>query len=82
MNLDRAKAAQIVLADDCVKEAFAQIEADIMAEWKASKNPEAREAFWHDMGAIMRLRSKLKSFADDQKVAEARDKKQRNPNGT
>ncbi len=73
MNLDRAQAAQRVLSDECVKEAFDHIEADILAQWRESRTPEAREAFWHDMGALMRLKAKLKSFAGDALKAKAKE---------
>lgn len=75
MSLDRAHAAQRLLADDAVKEAFAQIEADIMKAWLSEKTPEARDQFWHDISAVHRLRAKLKGFADELVMAKHKEAK-------
>jgi hypothetical protein len=72
MNLDRARRIAALLDDQDVREAFETIERDILAEWRSAIDAEKREACWHDMGALMRLRARLKGFAGDLRKAEPR----------
>ena len=69
MNLDRARRVAALLDDQDVREAFETIERDILAEWRGAIDAGKRETCWHDMGALMRLRARLKSFAGDLRKA-------------
>ena len=69
MNLDRAKRVAALLDDQDVREAFETIERDILAEWRGAIDAGKREECWHDMGALMRLRARLKGFAGDLRKA-------------
>ena len=69
MNLDRARRVAALLDDQDVREAFERIERDILAEWRGALDAEKREECWHDMGALMRLRARLKGFAGDLRKA-------------
>jgi hypothetical protein len=70
VNLDRARRVATLLDDRDLREAFETIERDILAEWRGAIDAEKREACWHDMGALMRLRARLKGFAGDLRRAE------------
>jgi hypothetical protein len=74
MNLDRARRVAALLDDQDVREAFETIERDILrdilSEWRGAIDAAKREECWHDMGALMRLRARLKGFAGDARKAE------------
>ena len=65
MNLERAQRVAALLDNQDVREAFETIERDILSEWRGAIDGAKREACWHDMGALMRLRARLKGFAGD-----------------
>jgi hypothetical protein len=72
VNLDRARRVAALLDDQDLREAFETIERDILAEWRGAIDAEKREACWHDMGALMRLRARLKGFVGDLRKVELR----------
>lgn len=59
----RGIASRILVDDPNVKDAFEQIEADIVAQWGRSWWPIKQKRLWHDLQAVRRLRQTLASFA-------------------
>lgn len=77
MDIDqRAERAQRLLGDELLKEAFALIEADTIAEWKSTSFREAdkREKLWMQVKAIDVLKSKLQQAVTDGQLAKANRK--------
>ena len=69
MNVERAQRVAALLDSQDVREAFETIERDILSEWRGAIDGAKREECWHDMGALMRLRARLKGFAGDARKA-------------
>jgi len=69
MNVGRAQRVAALLDSQDVREAFETIERDILSEWRGAIDGAKREECWHDMGALMRLRARLKGFAGDARKA-------------
>jgi len=59
----RGIATRILIDDPNVKEAFDQIEADVMAQWGRTVWWPKQRRLWHDLQAVRRLRQTLASFA-------------------
>jgi len=69
VNVERAQRVAALLDSQDVREAFETIERDILSEWRGAIDGAKREECWHDMGALMRLRARLKGFAGDARKA-------------
>lgn len=59
----RAIAVRELLNDQNVKDAFASIEADLMAEWKRTFDTTERENLWRAVSVMERLKTWLQSAA-------------------
>ena len=59
----RAIAIKALLDDPTVKEAFASIEADIIAEWKKTFDPCERDNLWQALNVMGRLQTWMISGA-------------------
>ena len=59
----RGIAAQLLIEDDTVKDAFDQIEADLRKQWEACWLPRKRDRLWTELRTIRALRKNLASFA-------------------
>ncbi len=72
MNLDRAIRAQALLDSEDLSLALQDIEQAAISRWRSATDSAARESEWHFVKAIESLRGKLKSYASDKKIAEAK----------
>ncbi len=72
MNLDRANRAQALLNSEDLALALNDIEQAAISRWRAATDSAARESEWHFVRAIEALRGRLKSYASDKKLAEAK----------
>ena len=70
----RAVAVRALLDDRNVRDAFAAIEADIVAEWKAAQTPEERQNLWLAVRNLERLQTWLRSAASHDLAALRRQK--------
>ena len=59
----RAVAVRALLDDSNVREAFAAIEADLVAEWKRTFDAHERDNLWRAVNIIERLQAWLRSAA-------------------
>ena len=59
----RAVAVKALLDDPNVRDAFAAIEADLVAEWKRSFDAQERDNLWRAVSVIERLQAWLRSAA-------------------
>ena len=55
--------AKALLDSDDVKDALAEIEADITAEWKRSVWPWRQRQKWNELRGLERLKARLTSWA-------------------
>lgn len=69
----RAAHAERLMNDEVLKEAFAAVVNEMVAEWVSSPIDAAdkRESYYRNIVAVDRVRGKLKSFMDDGKLAAA-----------
>lgn len=67
---DDALGALELLKSETFKKALAQVEADILSEWKNSRvyAHVKREKLWMQLTAIEAVRRKLQSFIDSAKL--------------
>ena len=70
----RAVAVRALLDDRNVKDAFAAIEADLVAEWKAAQTAEERQNLWLAVRNLERLQTWLRSAASHDLTALRRQK--------
>ena len=70
----RAVAVRTLLDDANVKDAFASIEADLVAEWKAAQAPDERHNLWLAVKNLERLQTWLRSAASHDLTALRRQK--------
>ena len=70
----RAVAVRALLDDANVRDAFAAIEADLVAEWKAAQAPEERQNLWLAVKNVERLQTWLRSAASHDLTALRRQK--------
>jgi hypothetical protein len=70
----RAVAVRALLEDANVRDAFASIEADLVAEWKAAQTPEERHNLWLAVKNLERLQTWLRSAASHDLTALRRQK--------
>jgi hypothetical protein len=59
----RAATVRALLEDANVREAFAAIEADLVAEWKRAQTGDERDNLWRAVNLMERLRAWLQSAA-------------------
>ena len=59
----RAVAVRALMDDRNVRDAFASVEADLVAEWKMAQNPEERQNLWLAVRNLERLQTWLRSAA-------------------
>ena len=59
----RAVAVRALMDDQNIQDAFASIEADLQAEWRACRIPQERENLWHALNVMERLQAWLRSAA-------------------
>lgn len=66
----RAKRAEMLLADELIKEALDVLERDCVTAWTATglAGAEQREQAWLMMKSAQRFRGYLQAIADDGKV--------------
>ncbi len=69
--LDRASKAEGLLNNDLLKEAFADIEAELIKRWRSEQDPQARDALWQAMQINEQIQSILKRHVQSGKVAKA-----------
>lgn len=72
MNLERANRAQALLNSEDLMLALAEIEQAAVSRWRSATDSAARENEWHFVRAIETLRGRMKSYASDKKIAEAK----------
>ena len=70
----RAAAVKALLDDPHVRDAFAAIEADLVAEWKRSFDARERDNLWRAVNILERLQAWLRSAASHDLVALRRQK--------
>ena len=70
----RAAAVRALLDDPNVKQAFAAIEADLVAEWKRTFDAHERDNLWRAVNIAERLQAWLRSAASHDLVALRRQK--------
>ena len=70
----RAVAVKALLDDPNVRDAFAAIEADLVAEWKRSFEAQERDNLWRAVNLLERLQAWLRSAASHDLVALRRQK--------
>jgi hypothetical protein len=70
----RAVAVKALLEDPNVREAFAAIEADLVAEWKRSFEARERDNLWRAVNVMERLQAWLRSAASHDLAALRRQK--------
>lgn len=68
-RLARAIAVKALLDDPNVKDAFAEIEADLFTEWRNCHDAQERENLWRAMNIIDRLKGWMASAASHEMVA-------------
>lgn len=56
--------ARILTNSEEAQQAFADIEADIIAEWQKALWPRTRDAKWNELNGLRRLRSRLATYAN------------------
>jgi hypothetical protein len=59
----RGIAAQLLIDDVTVKDAFDQIEADLRKSWESCWLPRKRDRLWVELRTIRQFRKNLASFA-------------------
>ena len=70
----RAVAVKALLDDPNVRDAFAAIEADLVAEWKRCFDADERDNLWRAVNIIERLQAWLRSAASHDLTALRRQK--------
>ena len=70
----RAAVVRALLDDLNVKDAFAAIEADLVAEWKRSFDAQERDNLWRAVNTMERLQAWLRSAASHDLTALRRQK--------
>jgi len=72
-----AEGASALLDDPVLQMAFEDLEKEAYADFRISRPNEAekREAIYYDLRAIVRIRDKLKSYVDNQKLVDRRNDK-------
>lgn len=75
MDLERARRVQNLLNEKDVQDAFDDMEASVIAAWKAAKTDAEQKEQWHACQAIAKLRSRLKNYASDLSMASRGDGK-------
>ena len=70
----RAVAVKALLDDPNVRDAFAAIEADLVAEWKRSFDAQERDNLWRAVNVMERLQAWLRSAASHDLAALKRRK--------
>jgi hypothetical protein len=70
-EIRRAEHARALLDDDVLKAAFAEIEAEYLANWAASpvRDAAGREAIWMMVRTLRKVRGHLDAFVDGGKAA-------------
>ena len=69
----RGRRARELLEDGLLAETFAALEADSITGWKQTQPYgalEMREAFYHDVRALERLKGRLSRYVADGRLAE------------
>lgn len=59
----RAIAARALMDDATLQQGWAEIEADIRAQWEACWLPRKRDRLWTELRHLKALRQRLASFA-------------------
>ena len=69
---DDALGALELLKSETFKKAFAQVESDIMSDWKNTtvNEDEKREKLWMQLTALEAVRAKLQSMISNAKLRE------------
>jgi hypothetical protein len=70
----RAMAVKALLDDQNVRDAFAAIEADLVAEWKRCFDAQERDNLWRAVSTLERLQAWLRSAASHDLAALKRQK--------
>lgn len=70
----RAVAVRALLDDRNVRDAFASIEADLVAEWKGAQTADERQNLWLAVRNLERLQTWLRSAASHDLTALRRQK--------
>lgn len=55
---------KLLIESDDVKQALADIEADIIGEWRKCLLTRSRERKWNELQGLQRLRDRLSSYAN------------------
>lgn len=59
----RGIAAKMLIEDEIIRNAFDDMEADIIGEWRRSVWPWRQRMKWNELRAVERLRQRLASYA-------------------
>lgn len=59
----RGIAAKLLVEDETVKAAFADLEAEIVSEWRRTVWPWRQRMKWNELRGVERLRQRLASYA-------------------
>lgn len=70
----RAIAVKALLEDPNIKDAFAQIESDLIAEWRKTFDANERENLWRAVNVMDRLKTWMLSAASHDLTALRRTK--------
>ena len=73
-EMARGERAQAILEDPLVREAFAALEAECLAEWRhaPARDVEGRERLWLTLKLVERLQRHFESLVADGKLASER----------
>jgi hypothetical protein len=59
----RGIAAEVLLNDDTIKAAWAELENDLRSQWESCWLPRKRDRIWSQLNHVRALRAKLASYA-------------------
>lgn len=68
--MQRAHRAERLLADEDIRQAFADVEREVFLEWQAARHAEERESLHAVVRALGRIRAKLESWRDEKAFLE------------
>ena len=66
---ERARRAQLLLDDELLQEAFAKIDGELIARWRTSSEPEARDRVWQASQMLNKVQEVLRLMVTNGRVA-------------
>lgn len=76
----RGQAAQQLMGNPLLTEAFDALEADYIIDWKAATTTAAREDCHFKLSVLSEVQGKIQFFVDDGQITETREKAAQNRN--